>query len=186
MVQPVDGKRCTKCLLVKPLPLFPKSKGGKHGVRGNCKDCERVRQKVYRESNKGRIKEGWADWFEKNKEYNRSRWRHYYTERTEYLKDRSKFYKKIEPHRYNTYNAKRRAAKLQATPCWLSNRHLQSIEDMYWLAGDLFKVTGEVYHVDHIVPLVGVDVCGLHVPWNLQVLPSDLNLKKGNKHAAKA
>ena len=57
---------------------------------------------------------------------------------------------------------------------------------MYWLASDLFKVTGEEYHVDHIVPLVGVDVCGLHVPWNLQVLPSDLNLKKGNKHAAKA
>ena len=70
----------------------------------------------------------------------------------------------------------------RATPRWLSDEQVQQIKDFYWLAKDLEAVTGETYHVDHIVPLKGENVSGLNVPWNLQVLPADINLKKGNKH----
>ena len=57
-------------------------------------------------------------------------------------------------------------------------------KSFYWLAQDLNKVTEGNYHVDHIIPLQGDGVCGLHVPWNLQVLPADVNIAKGNKFDA--
>ena len=76
--------------------------------------------------------------------------------------------------------SKRRATKRKATPPWLSKRHQKEIQNLFWLTRDLRSVTGEEYHVDHIVPLRNEIVCGLHVPWNLQILPSDINLSKSN------
>ena len=69
----------------------------------------------------------------------------------------------------------------QATPKWLTKEHKQQIVDTYELMRDCRAVTGEDYHVDHIVPLRGENICGLHVPWNLQVLPAYVNLSKANK-----
>lgn len=70
----------------------------------------------------------------------------------------------------------------QATPKCLTQEQKQKIVDVYKHALDCSTITGEKYHVDHIVPLRGEDVCGLHVPWNLQVLPADINMSKGNRY----
>ena len=75
----------------------------------------------------------------------------------------------------------RKGSVKQATPPWLTKEHKKLISDLYLHAEDCFVTSGEQYQVDHIVPLKGKDVCGLHVPWNLQILPSDLNLKKSNR-----
>lgn len=70
----------------------------------------------------------------------------------------------------------------RATPKWLTKEHKQQIAETYELMRDCRAVTGEDYHVDHIVPLRGDNICGLHVPWNLQVLPSDVNTSKSNNY----
>lgn len=78
--------------------------------------------------------------------------------------------------------AKKRAFKRNATPTWLTKEHLIEIQEYYTLAKELeWLFEGQKLHVDHIIPLVGKTVCGLHVPWNLQLLPAKQNLKKSNK-----
>jgi hypothetical protein len=78
--------------------------------------------------------------------------------------------------RHNFLEANRRAAKLKAMPGWLTQEQKSQMRAIY-------NNCPEGFHVDHIVPLQGKEVRGLHVPWNLQVLPWKLNLKKSNKVA---
>ena len=71
--------------------------------------------------------------------------------------------------------------KKKQTPPWLTADQRNQMVSVYEHATDCQACTGEPYHVDHIVPVNGKHVSGLHVPWNLQVLPADVNMRK---HAA--
>lgn len=73
------------------------------------------------------------------------------------------------------YTAKRTAAKLRATPPWLTPEQADDIVRWYLLGAAVGR------EVDHIVPLQGKIVCGLHVPWNLQLLTPTENRSKGNR-----
>jgi len=75
----------------------------------------------------------------------------------------------------------RRAQKSSSTPPWLTKEHRREIAWFYAEARRLTQETGIVHHVDHIHPLQGENVCGLHVPWNLQILTATENLQKNNK-----
>ena len=79
--------------------------------------------------------------------------------------------------------SRRRAAILKATPSWLNVRQHLEMNYMYEKAAKLREKTGDMYHVDHVVPLRGKNVCGLHVPWNLQLLEDADNWRKGNRRA---
>ena len=76
---------------------------------------------------------------------------------------------------------RRELAKINRTPPWLSVEQLAEITRIYKERERLQNVTGELYHVDHIVPLQGRNVSGLHVPWNLRVISAYENLTKGSK-----
>lgn len=78
-------------------------------------------------------------------------------------------------------DAKRRAAKMQRTPAWLTEEDHWMIEQAYELAALRTKLFGFSWHVDHVLPLQGKEVSGLHVIENLQVIPWIENIKKANK-----
>lgn len=76
------------------------------------------------------------------------------------------------------WTAKRRARRINATPPWVDEVHIHRIYRWAKLAQ---VVTGVAHHVDHIVPLQGRAVCGLHVADNLQIVPWWENLEKSAK-----
>jgi hypothetical protein len=98
----------------------------------------------------------------------------YYAVNFEKIKKKRAHWFQNNKHRGCLASAKRKAAKLQRTPKWLSDKDKHKIDEIYRLRPG--------YHVDHIVPLQGVNVSGLHVPWNLQYLIARENYVKNNSH----
>lgn len=84
-------------------------------------------------------------------------------------------------HKQAYYQATRENRKRGATPKWLNKNQLEAIKATYETAKILTHEFGIRMEVDHIIPLNGKDVCGLHVPWNLQVMVGDANRRKGNR-----
>lgn len=91
---------------------------------------------------------------------------------TEKSKSRAKRWRKNHPERNAFDCALRRTGKLRATPPWVDKTVLRAF----------YANRPPGLHVDHIVPLRGETVCGLHVPWNLQYLSASENSSKKNRH----
>ena len=87
----------------------------------------------------------------------------------------------VRPWVYAERARRRKMAVRRATPKWLTREQRGEIVAFYKEAHRMSQETGVKHHVDHIVPLGGVGICGLHVPWNLQVITATDNLKKGNR-----
>lgn len=123
------------------------------------------------------------EWYERNKELIKDRARQWALDNPE---KRYKIYRKWNSKNQDKKTAlegKRRAAKLNRTPNWLTANDLEYIQALYSVAAMIQRESGIVYHIDHILPLQGKLVSGLHVPNNLRVIPAIENLKKSNKHS---
>ena len=134
------------------------------------------------------------EWYERNKELAKeraSKWQKDNIERKREIRAKWRN-KNIDQHNaYNrewwsenrdkraAYEGKRRAMQLQRTPAWDPDAHL--IIAKYQLATMLTKASGIPHHVDHIIPLQGKKVSGLHTFANLRVIPGSDNVKKSNK-----
>jgi hypothetical protein len=145
--------------------------------------------------NKENTKRLQKEWYERNKELTKERARARDLANPEQTAARKAKWREENKDRHNAINrewnannkpvkaaleCKRRAAQLQRTPFWDPDAHL--IVAKYQLAAMLTEASGTPYHVDHIIPLQGRKVSGLHVFSNLRVIPGAENVKKSNSY----
>lgn len=137
--------------------------------------------KKYRENNKEKVKKSISEWQKNNKEKRRissQKWRNNNIE-----KEKSRILKwqsnNLDYYRFK--QAGRRKLTKRATPKWLTESQINQMKDIYKEAHLRTKIERIKYEVDHIIPINNKDVCGLHVPWNLQILTEFENISKHNK-----
>ena len=141
------------------------------------KDAEKARQKPeliakkrasdaeYRKNSREKFLAGIAAWSKKNPEK---------------VKQYAKKTKEKNRGRVNSDTVARRLAKIRRTPAWLTEDDKWLLKEAYNLAVLRTKMFGFPWHVDHIIPLQGEMVSGLHVPNNIQVIPWIDNVRKAN------
>lgn len=137
--------------------------------------------KAYYEANKARIAEVKRAYRAKNKEKITAKKRMaYYEARETHLAQKQK-YRQANKGKINYLCAMRKKVVKQRTPVWLSDFDRLKIKCFYSIAAMLTRNNEEQWHVDHIIPLQGDIVSGLHVPSNLQVMRGADNIGKKNK-----
>ena len=172
-------KVCPSCGVEKDLAEFFRDKSKPLGVGTYCKPCDKSRSKKWASNNRVRsneIKKGYVD---RNPELRKAQALKWRWSNLEYSREAARDWGKRNQAKKNHHTAKYRANKRLATPKWLSAEQLEDIEMLY-----VFCELFEGYEVDHIVPLVHPQVHGLHVPWNLQILPATENRRKSNRFTA--
>lgn len=167
-------KVCSKCELIKAITEFHTRRASLDGLAYKCRPCVKQACREWRQENPGAFKK----WRSRNAEHERLRGRRYREANKDRVTSNYARWAKENKHKVNALVAKRIARKLQATPSWADHAAIRAI---YEKAARLTAETGVKHEVDHIYPLRGKLVCGLHCEANLQVLTESQNLSKGNK-----
>lgn len=145
------------------------------------KQKESERKRKYYEENREACAARGKRYREANRETESERRKQYRAANADRIRARNAAYREANRDRYASYQKARECRIRKAMPPWVTEAELAPF---YALARDFTIQTSIAHHVDHIVPLQGRGVCGLHVPWNLQVLPAQANQSKGNRLAA--
>lgn len=130
--------------------------------------------------------------YHRNRDNNLLQLRDYYASNRERENNRSKKWKDKNRERISAYQksmssirsaneSMRRARKHHATPSWFGEFDDLVLLEAYDLCAVRKSETGIEWHVDHMFPLQGRRVCGLHIGNNLQVIPAAMNISKSNK-----
>ena len=160
-------KFCNTCHIEKEVSEFYPANRGVLGVRGECAVCNKTKKAVYREKNKERLAELKKANYRKHIGKNLAQKREYRQANKDKVNALAKAYK---------------VNKMRRLPKWIGKEEMWLIKEAYALAKLRTHIHGFSWHVDHVVPLQGELVSGLHIPENLQVIPWMENIKKKNKH----
>ena len=142
------------------------------------KERYKARAREWKKANPDKVAESGRKYYQNNKEKILERCADYYYSNTEEILARNREWKSKNPERGRSYVSARRKRVKEHCPSWVDRKQIQSI---YREAIRISEETGIPHHVDHIHPLNGKNLCGLHVPWNLQIIPARDNMKKSNK-----
>ena len=154
----------------------------KRWVNGGCYECS----KAHRRTNMAKVRVERADElkarkkaeYHRNKEKNKPKRKQYNIDNAERLRAIALQYSKENPEVRREISATRRARKRNATPPWLTKEMRAEIKAMHAEANALKAQLGVRFDVDHIVPLDGRHVSGLHVPWNMRVITHAENISR--------
>lgn len=144
-------------------------------MRSDARFCSREHKRITSDSKRDYVVE-----YQRNKEVRQAQALKYYYADHQKSKELQLIRQKARLPQAAAYEAARRAVKLQRTPAWLTDIDKERIQNEYKLAALQTKLTGEPWHVDHIIPLQGELVSGLHVPSNLRAIRGKENLSKSN------
>lgn len=203
-------KICPGCETLLDFCLFGRDRNKTDGFTSCCRDClskaRRKRHLANPEIKNSQSRNYYAKnreqhcaltkrWYSKNKESHNAKSKLRYLERKDTVLARHKTWRILNKERNRflinrwfsnnpgaraSISAKRRASLLQRTPAWLSQSEFRDIRLLYCSARRLSKLTGIAFEVDHILPLQGKYVSGLHVFSNLQIMIASHNRIKFN------
>ena len=142
-----------------------------------CVACIREDQRAWHRANPEKTKKYNADHWAKDPIGRTEKATEYRRAHPEKDAEYCRRWRKKNPHKVVARVVRRKAAELQRTPSWADH---EWIEHAYFVAADMTAKMGEPFHVDHIIPLRGKTVSGLHVYENLQILPAKDNIRKSN------
>lgn len=182
-------KACSKCGVVKALGEFGRDREKRDGLHPACLRCRaeyraanraviKTRNAAYRAANHEKVLAREAAYKAENAEVVQKRKAKYRLDNLDRVKAALRAWTAANPDKVAAHRAHRRAAKLRATPAWAN---LELVAAYYTLAAAFTQGSGVEHHVDHVEPLRGKHVCGLHNEFNLQVLPAKVNIAKGNR-----
>lgn len=171
-------KTCSKCYIEKPNDCFNKSKKARDGLFTYCKECRKDVNAAWRSTNSNYM----SDYYSAHNEKIIQKSKEWYLKNKEHGKAIRRKYSKENRNIKNTLEAKRRTAQLLRTALWADQ---EKIKAYYDVCAFFNEVNGYIkYHVDHVVPLQGKSVSGLHTHNNLQIIPAKENMSKGNRYNA--
>ena len=167
-------KRCTKCGEIKPIDAYSVQRRSKSGVRAQCKVCSYEAYKSWKDNS------GYFVDSEKRNKYMRDYRRINGPSVKEYMREYMLRWSKENEEKVTAKTARYRSAKLKRTVPWSDS---VAIDFVYFSAGVIAKFYGGCKPVvDHIIPLQGKLVSGLHVAENLQLISATQNAEKGNNY----
>jgi len=165
-------KRCSKCEATKPVTEFYRRSENKGWLFSHCKECTRARADEYYRDNNEECRAMRRRYHFSSKEKRSPHKKAYYQSTKEERLAYGSAWAKANRPALRARDARRAAAEKRRIPAWAD---LAAIKKVY-------KECPEGYHVDHIIPLQGENVSGLHIAENLQYLTPEENLSKGNRH----